>query len=113
VQGWDEGWGREAVELRLEELGVVRRERVLRLRAGGMCVEEEDEATDCSSSLLEADEKLEGLGDRGYLRREMGCERVRLNSGRLGLRGVVGWPWIWSKQSSQTRESWTGDVGES
>lgn len=90
MQGWDAGWVGETAELMLEELGMVRRERDLRLKAGGMCEEEEDEATDWSSSLFEADEEVEGLGDKGYLKREMGCERVRLNSGRWGVRGVAG-----------------------
>lgn len=92
MQGWDEDWGlRDEAEWRLEMLGVVRRERVLRVRAAGMLVEEEQEATDCSSSLFEADEEaVDGLGERGYLRREMGCERVRLKSGREGVRGVEG-----------------------
>jgi hypothetical protein len=57
--------------------------------AGGRCVEEEEDETDCSSSLVDDDE-VEGLGERGYLRREIGCERVRLKSGRWGVRGVEG-----------------------
>jgi hypothetical protein len=67
----------------------VRRERDLGAIAGERCVEEEEEESDCSSSLVE---EVEGLGERGYLRREMGCERVRLKSGRWGVRGVEGWP---------------------
>lgn len=69
MQGCEEDWGlreEEEAEFRLETLGVVRRERVLRVRAGGMWVDEEQEATDCSSSLLDVDEeRVEGLGERG------------------------------------------------
>lgn len=93
MDGWEECWGTgfEEEELRLERLGVVQRERVLRVRAGGMCEEEEEEASERSSSLLEADEEAEErLGERGYLSRETGWEKVRLKSGRCGVRGVVG-----------------------
>lgn len=49
--------------------------------AGGRWVEEEEDEMDCSSSLVDEDE-VEGLGESGYLRREIGCERPRLKSGR-------------------------------
>ncbi len=45
----------------------------------------------------------------------MGWERARAKEGRgpSGVWGVVGQPWIWSQQSSQTRESTIGDSGDS
>jgi hypothetical protein len=94
VEGCDEELGlrAEEAEFRLELLGTVRRERDLDMRAGGRCVEEEEEESDCSSSLVDGDDDDEGFGERGYLRSEMGCERVRLKSGRWGVRGVEGWP---------------------
>ena len=55
------------------------------------------------------------FGERGNLSSVMGWDKTRLNDGRMtsGVCGVVGQPWIWSQQSSQTRESTIGEMGDS
>ena len=55
------------------------------------------------------------FGERGNLSRVMGWDKTRLKDGRMtsGVCGVVGQPCIWSQQSSQTRESTIGEMGDS
>lgn len=50
------------------------------------------------------------LGDRG---RGMMIDEAHEDDASSGVRGVEGHPWIWSQQSSQTRDLRMGDMGDS
>lgn len=82
--------GQDGLLLRLEMLGAVRNERVLRVMGGSTAKPLGGVAT-----LDERELSPLVVAERGRLRTLMGVENVREREGRMrsGVRGVVGQPW--------------------